>query len=171
MKKKFLVFAALAALAVSGFGQTRLTENTIRIEKEAKGAAAKVSDMEWMAGSWSGNAFDGQVTEVWTKTGGGMIGMFSLVVKDKPVFYELMTFAVVDGELFLKLKHFNPDMTGWEERDETVDFRFIKKDGNRFYFNGLTFENADQNSVNIYLALHMKDKTLKEEVFQLKRVN
>lgn len=170
MKKTISVIAISICLAVNTFGQTKLTENTLQNEKGAKGAAAKVSDMEWMAGSWAGEAFGGKVREVWTTTGGGvMMGMFVLAKDEKPAFYEFLTFQVVDDQLFLKLKHFNPDMTGWEEKDDTVNFRFIKKEGNRYYFHGLTFENAGENSLNIFLALRQKDGSRNEVVFAMNR--
>ncbi|MDH3492015.1 MAG: DUF6265 family protein [Acidobacteriota bacterium] len=171
MQKLFLITLILTVSSFT-FGQTKLTENTIRIDKETKGAEATVSDMEWMAGSWAGQAFGGDVRETWTKTDGGlMMGMYVLEKENQAVFYEFLIFQVVDGELFLRLKHFNPDMTGWEEKEKTVDFRFVKKEGNRYYFRGLTFENAGENSLNIYLALRQKDKTYKEEVFKMKRVD
>ena len=170
MKKTLLIISVAILLAANAIGQTKLTENTIRIDKDEKGSPATVSDMEWMAGSWEGNALGGSVKEVWTKTEGGvMIGMFFLAKDNKPVFSEYLNFMVDEGELFLKLKHFNPDLTGWEEKDDLVSFRFIKKDGNRYYFQGLTFENAGKDAFNIYLAMRRKDKTYSEAVFKLKR--
>jgi hypothetical protein len=74
-----------------------------------------------------------------------------------------------EGTISLRLKHFNPDLTGWEEKDKTVDFRFIKKDGNRIYFTGLTFERRGNFELNIYLSLRQKDGTVKEEVFRMRR--
>ncbi|MEZ5344524.1 MAG: DUF6265 family protein [Pyrinomonadaceae bacterium] len=169
---KLNLFAILTILFLSSiaFAQTKLTENTLRISKEEKSEPADVASMEWMEGNWTGNALGGSVREVWTKTDGGvMMGMFLLVQDSKPVFYEFLTFTIADGELFLKLKHFDPKLVGWEEKDKTVDFRFIKKDGNRYYFQGLTFENAGENSLNIYLALRNKEQIYREEVFNLKR--
>jgi hypothetical protein len=74
-----------------------------------------------------------------------------------------------EGTLILRLKHFNPDLTGWEEKDKSVDFKFVKKDGKYLYFSGLTFERASKDELNIYLALRQRDGTLKEETFRMKR--
>ena len=98
-----------------------------------------------------------------------MVGTYRLVKDGKPVFYEMMWLLETEGTLILRLKHFNPDLTGWEEKDKTVDFKFVKKDGNRLYFSGLTFEQASKNELNIYLALRQLDGTLKEEAFKMKR--
>jgi hypothetical protein len=170
MKNTVLIVVLLLIVAVNSLGQTKLTENTIRIDKGVKGEPAKVSDMYWMEGAWAGKAFGGDVRETWTKTDGGlMMGMYVLEKENKAVFYEFLIFQIVDGELFLRLKHFTPEMVGWETKDKTVDFRFVKKDGNRYYFRGLTFENAGRDSLNIYLALRGKDNSYREEVFELKR--
>ena len=165
---KFLL-ALLILVPISASAQTKNTENTLLLPKGEKGQPAKVSDLEWIAGTWTGNALGGSVKEVWTRTdGGGLIGMFALVKEKKPVFYELLTFVVEDGQLLLKLKHFNPDLIGWEEKEKTVNFRFIKRNGNKFYFSGLTFENAGPDKLNIYLALRRGEKKW-EEAFRLTR--
>ncbi|MCB1023722.1 MAG: hypothetical protein KDB79_05000 [Acidobacteria bacterium] len=170
MKLKLLTIAAILLLSGIAEGQTKLTGNTFRIDKNEIGESSTVSAMEWMEGNWTGNALGGSVREVWTKTDGGvMMGMFLLVQDKKPVFYEFLTFTIEDGGLILKLKHFDPKLIGWEEKGKTVDFRFIKRVGNRFYFHGLTFENVDKNSLNIYLALRNKEQIYHEEVFRLTR--
>ena len=165
MRNIFLTVLVSLAVSVTIIGQTKLTENTLKLKKEAKGASALPSSMSWIEGTWTGDAFGGNVKEVWTKPGGGaMIGMFSLVKDGKPVFYEFMTFTVENGELFLKLKHFHPNLVSWEEKEKTTNFRFIKTEGKRYYFSGLTFENVSDTKLNIYLALTQDGKT-HEEVF------
>jgi len=171
MNKIIISLIATLTLSIGLFAQTKLTENTIRIEKDAKVAKASASDMDWMAGSWTGEAFGGSVKEVWAKSeGGAMMGTFSLVTKSKPVFYEFMLFSELDESFALRLKHFNPDMVGWEEKDKFITFRFIKRDGDRYYFHGLTYEKVGENGLTIYLALTQKDKSYREEVFKFTRV-
>ncbi|NNE97540.1 MAG: hypothetical protein HKN25_00830 [Pyrinomonadaceae bacterium] len=173
MIKTTWLLIAIFTIPLSLSAQTKLTENTIRIDKNVTSSKASAEDMNWMAGAWSGEAFGGSVKEVWAKAeGGSMMGLFSLVSKEnKPVFYEFMLFSVENENLVLRLKHFNPDMTGWEEKDKFVSFRFIKRDGDRFYFQGLTYEKAGDTGLNIYLALRQKDKSYKEEIFRFKRID
>lgn len=171
MKKFTISLVSVLALSAVLFAQTKLTENTIRIDKDSMVTEAKTSDMDWITGTWEGKAFGGSVREVWTKSEGGKkMGMFSLVKDNKPVFYEFLLFSVKNEQLSLKLKHFNPDMTGWEKKDKFVTFRFFKRDGNRYYFQGLTFENVSDDKLTIYLALTQKDKSYREEVFNFTRV-
>src|SRR3546814_12439090 len=61
------------------------------------------------------------------------------------------------------------DLNAWEEKDKTVDFKFVKKDGKRLYFSGLTFEQISKDELNIYLALRQRDGSLKAEVFRIDR--
>ena len=98
-----------------------------------------------------------------------MVGTYRLVKESKPVFYEMMWLLETEGTLILRLKHFGPELVGWEEKDKTVDFKFVKKDGKRLYFSGLTFEQASKDELNIYLVLSQRDGSHKEEVFRMKR--
>ena len=97
------------------------------------------------------------------------MGMYRLIKDDKPVFYESLWIVEENGTLVMRLKHFYPNLIGWEEKDKTVDFKFVKKDGRRVYFSGLTFDFANDKELTIYLALRQKDGTVKEEVFKMKR--
>ncbi len=92
-------------------------------------------------------------------------------IKDgKAVFYEMMMLVEREDSIVLRLKHFNPDFTGWEEKDKSVDFKFVNKSGSRMNFSGLTFEKVSGDKLNIYLALKQKDGSVKEEVFSMTRM-
>ena len=46
---------------------------------------------------------------------------------------------VPEGEsIVYKVKHFHPNLTGWEEKEESVDFPLVKVSHNIAYFQGLT---------------------------------
>lgn len=157
-------------LLVPCFGQEKNTDNTVKLSEGQTGEKATIADMEWLAGGWTGTGLGGISEEIWSKpVGGVMMGTYRLIKSDKPVFYEMMLLIEREGTLVLRLKHFNPEFVGWEEKDKSVDFKFVKKDGNRVFFSGLTFEQAGKSDLNIYLALRQKDGTLKEEVFKMKR--
>jgi hypothetical protein len=83
----------------------------------------------WLAGSWSGTAFGSRIQEVWNPpSAGSTVGMFKLCGKDGVVPYELMTMTVEDGTLSLNVRHFDPDFTAWDSKDEYVNFRLVKKE-------------------------------------------
>ncbi|QHJ14026.1 hypothetical protein FX988_04308 (plasmid) [Paraglaciecola mesophila] len=101
--------------------------------------------------------------------GGSMMGAFKLVVEDQVQFYEIETISQVNDTLMFRLKHFNKDLTGWEEKDKTVDFKLVKVTDNKVYFNGLTLERINDNEINIYVAIEQEGNTT-EEKFNYKRV-
>ena len=53
--------------------------------------------------------------------------MYRMIKDGKPIFYELLTLSEIDGTLLIRLKHFHANFVGWEDKDKTVDFRFIKR--------------------------------------------
>lgn len=162
------------AITSAAQDQTRdqKTANTIKLADGEVSKKAVIADLEWLTGAWTGTGLGGLSEEVWgTPRNGVMVGHYSLVKDGKPVFYEMMMLVEQEGTLVLRLKHFHPNFVGWEEKDKTVDFRFVKKDGKRMYFSGLTFERDGDKGLNIYLALRHRDGTLREETFRLKRAN
>ena len=46
-------------------------------------------------------------------------------------------------DMVLRLKHFNADLTGWEEKDDMVTFRLLGLEPCAAYFHGLTLRCAD----------------------------
>ena len=62
-----------------------------------------------------------------------------------------------NGSLAIKLKHFHPDLRGWEERDASVRFPLVAKRDGRIYFDGMTFERIGADRVKVYLATEHKD--------------
>lgn len=172
MKSILFVLFVMAAFVWSSPAQIRNTENTLKFEEGKTGDKATIADIEWLSGNWIGTGLGGISEENWSKPNGGiMVGTYRLIKDGKPVFYEICWMMEREGTLVLRLKHFHADLVGWEEKEKTVDFKFVKKEGRRMHFSGLTFEQAGQNEINIYLALRQKDGTVREETFKMKRSN
>ena len=171
---KLALFGLIAFVILPGWANAQIknTANTLKLAEGQLGEAATVTDMSGLSGSWTGTGLGGVSEEVWSKPANGvMMGMYRLIKEDKPVFYEMLWLAEENGTLILRLKHFHANLVGWEEKDKTVDFKFVKKEGKRVYFSGLTFDFANEKELTIYLALRMKDGSLREEVFKMKRNN
>ncbi|HMT06591.1 MAG TPA: DUF6265 family protein [Pyrinomonadaceae bacterium] len=159
-------------LSISVAAQVKSTENTVKLAEGQTSAKATIADISWLAGYWTGTGLGGVSEENWSKPNNGvMVGTYRLVVDNKPVFYEMMWMMEVEGSLILRLKHFRPDLVGWEEKDKTVDFKFVDRVGDRMRFSGLTFEKVGDKKLNIYLGLRQKDGTLKEEMFAMTKAN
>jgi hypothetical protein len=163
---------ALFALAVSmpclAQGASGL-QHTMRLPAGSAGQPATVADVGWLVGHWKGTGLGGVSEEVWAEpVGGVMMGMYRLVLKGEPSFYEFMHLSEEKGSLVLKLKHFNPDLTAWEEKDRFVSFPLVKLGTNEAYFSGLTFRLVSPERLEIYLAMR-RGETVVEERFDLAR--
>ena len=156
------IFSLLLLVSSLGFAQ-----NTLHYNDEKGSAKATLQDIEWLAGNWKGEAFGGTFEENWSEaSGGSMMFNFKLVAKGKVVFYELGHIVEKDNTLLYQIKHFDPSLKGWEEKDKSEDFRFIKKEKNRMYFDNFTFEKVSDNEVNVYAYF---EKSKKEVVFNFKK--
>lgn len=137
--------------------------NTIFQEEGKDSPAADLNDIVWLAGHWQGEAFGGLTEEIWTPAlGGSMMGSFKLVNDGEVSFYEFMSITEVNNSLILKIKHFTKELKGWEEKDETVDFKLVKVTPNRVYFEGFTMEKISKSEINLYVVIDHDGK--KEEV-------
>lgn len=160
---------ALSAVLVT-LGSTQ-TPNTRRLSPGASGPSAALSDLSWLAGHWHGEGLGGKCDEVWLPaSGGSMIGTFRLVKDGQLVFSEFLTIVEDSGSLVMKVKHFDPDGTGWEDKDEFVAFPLVELGDEEAYFNGLTLRRLDGDRLEIFLALKQKDGSVREEAFHLRRI-
>ena len=140
----FISFFAFFVLDASA--QSNQTENTLSLDSPENTPKADIQDLSWMVGRWEGKGFGGIVEESWNPAiGGTMVGSFRLVKDEAPVFYELLVIVPEGESLAYKVKHFNPDLTGWEEKEESVSFPLIRLEKDTAYFDGLTIiRNGDQ---------------------------
>jgi hypothetical protein len=142
--------------------QKKLTEHTFEYDSTAK-VAAGISEVAWLTGRWSGEGFGGWLEEIWSPAQGGqMLATFRMLADGKPVFSEICQISEENGTLVYKVKHFNPDLTGWEDKTEYVTFHLVKTAPNAVYFNGLTMV-MQAEKCDIWLALKQKDGSYEEE--------
>ena len=154
----------LLLLLTASFG---FAQNTLHYNDEKGSEKATLEDISWLAGTWKGEAFGGEFEENWSKpTGGSMMFNFKLVAEGKVVFYELGHIIEKDNSLLYQIKHFDQNLKGWEEKDKSEDFRFIKKIKNRMYFDNFTFEKVSDNEVNVYAYF---EESKEEVVFNFKK--
>ncbi|MXO91324.1 DUF6265 family protein [Pontixanthobacter aquaemixtae] len=132
---------------------------------------ASIYQMDWLTGQWVGDGIRGApAMESWLPpTGGTMVGTF---VQEAPadesgasaiMFTEHMYLMEQGDSLVLKLKHFNADLTGWEEKDDMLAFRLLAIEPCAAYFNALTLRcDGDDGLV---AAVRMKsDKPVPQEL-------
>jgi hypothetical protein len=162
--------ACIGFVSWRAIAQEKQSANTMKLAADQKPGSATIADMAWMAGHWVGEGLGGYAEEIWSPPRGGvMMGVFRVYKGDKPFFYEIMILSEHEGSLILKIKHFNPDVTGWEEKDKSVDFPLVTKSEGGMYFNGLTFRPEGADGMTAIVAIHGKDGTVREEAFRYKR--
>jgi hypothetical protein len=160
--------SAVYGLESTPLDATRNTDNTLKLPKDTPGQAAEIGELAWLAGYWTGTGLGGETEEMWTPPSGDrMHGVFTLRENGKLNFHESMILVEKDGSLVLRLKHFDADFVGWEEKSDTVDFRLVKTGDNEAYFNGLTFR-REGKQLTIYLAMR-RGEELSEVEFKMTR--
>lgn len=130
-------------------------------------AAQTTPGYSWLTGTWTGPGFGGTMEETWSAPDqhGIMIGMFRhLDETGQPTFYEFWSLTR-EG---LRLRHFHPDMRGWEEQEGFMNFKMINASENRLELHGLIYEKTDAQHVKISLDLE-EDGQVHTEVFVLTR--
>jgi len=135
-------------------------------------AAPSLEEFSWLVGHWRGEGLGGVCEETWLpESAGSLLGTFKFMLKDKVQFYELMTITIDSLGPAIRVKHFNADMIGWEDKTEMVTFRYDSTSGNKFFFDGQTYIKPSQDSLKIVLSIKQTDGTISEEMFKFKRID
>jgi len=122
---------------------------------------------KWLQGHWVGDGFGGTSEEVWSapSTDGTMMGCYRHFKADGSVnFYE---FLLLDSA-GLRLKHFNPNFEGWEEKEDFLHFKKLEVTKTKVILQGLIYERISDDEMKIYLDMKAKDGK-RTEVFTMRR--
>ena len=165
--------AAFACAAAALLGTAPLAAQHTRVAPEGHvPPTATLASAEWLVGDWAGTGIDGaEAAESWLPpSSDAMVGVF---VQEKPdgslMFTEHMYLAEEAGSLVLKLKHFNPDLTGWEEKDGMVRFRLLSAEPCALYFSALTYRCEGEDGLLVAVRMKSEGETVEELVFRFKR--
>jgi hypothetical protein len=153
--------AAMAVLPTAALAEQKPTD----VRALADGAAspiASIVSLSWLEGRWLGEGLGGKSEEVIAPAlGGQMMGMFRQSSGEGELqFYEFYAFAEHEGSLVLRLKHFNPDLTGWEEKDDRVLFPLVAIEGDAAYFDGITYRRTGDDTMTV--AVNIGDRGVVE---------
>ncbi len=153
------------------FSLNIFAQNTIKLKEGQNSPKASLVDVSWIAGHWKGEAFGGITEEIWSPPlGNSMMFVFKLVSEGKVQFYEIGHIKEQEESLILQLKHFTENLKGWEKKEETIDFKLVKIEENKVYFEDFTIEKINANEINLYVLIAHEDGTKKEEKFNYKKL-
>ena len=162
----------LSLLVAGGFAPAAEphTEHTFRLVDGETPPAASLADADWLVGSWAGTAFGQRFEQVWSSpSAGSMVGTFKLMDGDTVSFYEILLLTVDDGTLSLKVKHFNPDFSAWEEKADFVHFRLVNFGDDELHFSGLSFYRRDDDNIDGYIVMRNGDEVREEKLVYERR--
>lgn len=166
--RKITWAAALLALAATGAA----AQETRTAAADHAPPPATIAEAAWLVGDWIGTGIAGaEAAESWLPASGGtMVGVF---VQEKPdgsiMFTEHMYLSEEAGSLVVKLKHFNPDLTGWEEKDKMVSFPLIGIEPCKAYFRSLTYRCDGEDGLLVAVRMKSEGEAVNELVFRFKR--
>jgi len=146
-------------------------QETLQLQKNQLSPKASLSDITWLQGHWQGEAFGGIAEEIWSPPAGtSMMFVFRLINNKKISFYEVGHIIEKGGTLLMQLKHFDANLKGWEEKDETVDFKLVEFQEDAIYFEGLTIKKISEDRIIFYVLVEEEGST-EEMVFDYHKVN
>jgi len=98
-------------------------------------AGVTPAHLGWLAGSWLGHNGPDPVEEHWSEPGGNtLVGMFRWVKDGKVFFYELGAMEQDGDGVVYRIKHFDPGLLGWEERNQSHEFVLVHLEGQEAAF-------------------------------------
>ncbi len=132
---------------------------------------ATVDDLAWMSGVWRGEGLDGLAEEIWSEPiNGSMMASFRQFGADGEVqFYEIITISEVEGQIVMRLKHFDTDLVGWEAQDATVDFPLLEVTDGLARFDGIVYSRPSPDTLVATVVVE-SGGTSSEETFTFSRV-
>ncbi len=83
---------------------------------------------------------------------------------------ELISIRQDGNSVLMQVKHFNPDLTGWEDRNSSENFPLVYMEPHRAYFDGITYILRDPQTLDVYVLLNNEENDTPEEaVFHFSR--
>ena len=93
-----------------------------------------------------------------------MVGLFKLMHDGEVTLYEILLLTEEEGTLNMKVKHFNPNFSAWEEKQEHITFRFVKAEEDALHFSGISFYRISDDEMHAYIVMRSGDDVREEKL-------
>jgi hypothetical protein len=132
-----------------------VAQQTRTLEPGSAPSPARIDQLAWLAGTWEGEGLGGTATEVYSAPRAGQIAGHFVQAKDGRVaFYELMQIVPDKGSLTYRLRHFHPDLVGWEDKTgRAVAFPLVAIERNAAFFDGMTFRRIGADTLEVWVRI------------------
>jgi len=146
----------------------------------ASPAKARVDQLAWIAGNWTGTLGDRTIQQHWTAPlAGSMIASYRSIRDNRPTLYELLAIEEEGDGVVLRIKHFapGPGLVSQEAKDESMNHPLVRVDGRTAVFEGgaaanparITFTSPDPSTLTITVERH-RDGKLTATDFKYRRI-
>lgn len=124
-------------------------------EQDRQPAAPDLSHLTWLEGCWEGTGFGQRVAECWMRAPDGRLtGMFQLIDADgRQALSEIFILDHFEDGPAIRLKHFNPDLTGWEKQEDFVVFPLHETGPGFARFDGLSYRRTEDGRLIVELTV------------------
>jgi hypothetical protein len=168
-ERLLIVLLSVFCLAEGGVAMAAAAPNILHLPAGGAPPPATIEDVAWIAGAWHGEALGGLAEEIWSAPRAGtMMGMFRLIEGGQLRFYELLAIREEGESLALRLKHFNADLTGWEEKGDPITFPLVKLGDREAYFDGVTFRREGER-LTVFVLAGAGQQTAGELIFEYRQ--
>lgn len=133
---------------------------------------ATITDLWWLEGLWQGEGIEGApATESWLPPiGSTMVGTFVQQNPEGTILFTEHMYLMEEGDsVVLKLKHFNADLTAWEDKAGMVTFRLLSAEFCAAYFSGLTLRCDGNDKLVVAVRMKSDQPEPKELLFRFDR--
>lgn len=124
-----------------------------------KPLSGKVEELAWLVGHWVGEGLGGRAEYHFAPLSAGTLaGTFQHARNDQVRFYEIVVIAEQNGRTAVRIKHFDPDLSGWEAAGEWIEFPLLELvPGRAAYFDGLTYRLDDDGTLHAFVISGNED--------------
>jgi hypothetical protein len=142
-----LIFALLVPAA--------LQDHQLRDTAAEDASGYNLADLGWLEGCWQGSGFGKRVTECWMRAPAGRLtGMFQMIGENgEQEFSEIFVLDEFEGGAAIRLKHFDPELVGWEAQDGYVVFELRETGPDFARFDGLTYRLSEDGRLIAELSV------------------
>lgn len=166
-----LILIAPVTTVMEGYSEENMTDEN-KSRNGSDDLTVILNELSWLVGRWEGEAFGGRCEEIWAPpSAGSMVGTFKVWKDGKVSFYEIETITIDSSGLSLNVKHFNADLTGWEEKEEVVKFPFISAGKEEISFKGITYRKISVDLLQIMLDSRDPDGNINKIEINCNRAN
>ena len=168
MRRTFNLCSLAFLMASAILGATAATY--LSQSPQAKQNTGSLENLVFISGRWTGEMDGGVIDEHWSApSGDNMMCVFRFVKGGKAIFYEILLIEMTASGPVLRLKHFNPGLTGWEEKNEVHSYPLVELDKNKAVFEKpdkttrMRFQRTSPESLLVVLERMKDGKTTSEE--------